>query len=931
MTTVDNATRSTQLPTGGCNYTFPNLKKDTTCGCQRFSLRRKPHNGIGSSSVPEASGEGGAVALARAEGGGGGSGVGKEGGDDDDDDENPCRCGHDACFHSDHPPTSLPVREDTTEMQRISYGSITGRKLSVSTQANDPAITHALAHTASLSAISGTVSECDSAMAGTPMVLPRVPWTTRAASKALDGPSRQLPDVVPYRLEDRHQMSPVRLERPPSISSKNPKNEQITMQELHERIEVVEVLPAAVEDLEEKFEMIHDHVNETVDGAETRLKTEIDDRLGPIESFFRARQIQGEKRKRQQLSGPSENCENLSGGQDDKKRRKDCKKSQGPSEAVNQSRGVTTTSFTTTSFTTTTSSFSSQAAINREQPVYEVLRAELETLKAEHELLKTRLLDVESSGAPSLSRPWTVEVVLIPAAPLKGIWAEAGTSVPNTQHTGSEAAYASLPALGRRNSSTSQSSGLVPLSFSQSSMVYKRLLSRGFIRQLDIVGPTAREVSLSVEKSFQDIFEFCSSFAAKSRASSRARSLVRSQESNSSSFSSSQRTARGDTRNLWEPLRKIYMQSALEYLEISDIATPALWTVDFLKANCMMHGSTRNPLYILPRTAGHSIMSSLTWDDIKQLDRFDDPYAQTQLGSAAEGEEPFWAFNPKFDERPSQDLNTGSFFSEPISSIGSFAPESQNDVRSPVRLSFSSYVGSPKPQQEATPPATVPQLQPRRSSNLNRAHAPPPVEDDTDRDITTEEDATENLNPPRKKSSKTLVQHLSISPPSPPLTYPATQRRRKKAPIELDARRNRAGSRSPTAEDSTFATATMRRSGMSLGEMTNMGVGGWQDDSIGGISHHDWEVDNDVGMGGWGSLIESFDEEAFLRDMEVSKDQDQLEFSKVESEEAEEAAISSPQMPNAQQPLALTDSPSFPRNLRSTKKKVKETKDTMKK
>jgi hypothetical protein len=871
--------------------------------------------------------------------------------EDEDEDEEFCRCGHDACYHSGHPTVTdlghtqraRSQLQDALELQRIGYGSVPGRKLSVSTQIDDPALAQALAHTersanvTAFSAISGTTTERDSTTAGTPMGMPRAPWTTKAASRIRDDASKQSQDVVSYRLDDRLHISPMRLERPPSISSIADKaqlkeglkqlaefahalkNEHMTTQE---RVEMVEVLPAALEDLAEKVDLMDDHVNEKVDSCETRLKNELDDRLGPIETFFKAQQTYGEKRKRRPLREPSEDCNNSNSVQDNKKRRKR-RHEQDPSEAVaagSHPHGITTTSFTT-SFTTTTSSFSSQAATHL--PHVNELK-----LLSEIEMLKTRLLDVEASAPPSVARPWVVEVVLVPAAPLKGIWADAGASIPNTQHTGSETA--SLPALGR-SPNFSQPSGMIPFSFSQKSKAYKRLFSRGFIRRLHITGPTAREVSLSIETNFQDIFEFCSSFAIKSRASSRARSQVRSQASNPSNTSSlsSQRTARGGTRNLWEPLRKIYKQAALEHLPPSDLTSPALWTVDFLKANCMMRGATRRTLYILPRTTGHSVLSNLTWDSIKQLDRFYDHDTQLEV----EGEEPYWDFDPKLDARPPLEPGVGSFFSEPLASFGPFAPESDSFVPSPVKLSFSSYLASPQLHQEATPPETAPQLQPRRSSNLNRTCTPPPVPE-ADKDIPTEDDSKGKRAPRRKRSPRGVVsapfpRRSTVSPPSPPLSYPqGTRHRKKTASKEPEVHQDRAGSPSPTIEDSplpTFATSNaMNRNGISLGEMTTMGVGGWQDDSIGGLIHHGWDdaeaedvagfqpgVDVETEMD-WGSLFGSFDGEEFLRALESEEDQgrDEDQAAKSEDDEADDDDDADLQTVNAQ--LLTLPAPSAP-------------------
>ncbi|KAF8533266.1 hypothetical protein BDD12DRAFT_499480 [Trichophaea hybrida] len=844
--------------------------------------------------------------------------------DDDDDEEDLCRCGHYSCYHSGHPiadvntqPRPTVQLQESVELQGNSYGSAHGRKLSVST-VDDTAImrTDRSANVTTLSAISGTTTERDSSTAGTPGTMIKPPWITKAAARVREDSPKRMTGHLQTALghDERLLMSPTGLERPPSMSSNASMSDKEHVREKlksiieytrtlssnqishRERLEMMEVVPQALEELADKVELMDDHVNEKVDSCETRLKNELDDRLAPIESFIKAHQARGEKRKRRhQARGTSEACENSSSIRHDRKRRKRHEERDSSELLNSQPHGITTTSFTTTSFTTTTSSFSSPVG-NHHLPEHV---AGLKVF-SELEMLKSRIADMESVAAPTMSRPWIVEVVLIPPA-LRGIWADAGASIPNTQHTGSEIASASMPTSYKYQGS--QSSGPVPFSFSPKSKVYKRLHSRGFIKRVHVVGPSGREVSMAIEASFLDIIQWLVSFSVP-RDLSHGRSQLRSQISSLSSVSSSQRTAgAGGNRNLWAPLRKVYKQAALEFLPASELSSPALWTVDFLKANCMMRGTTRKPLYIIPRTSSRST-SSLTWDDIKQLDRVHDPDSEPEGDEPDDEEETYWKFDPKLDAMPS-DLNTGSFFSEPFASFGPFPAEGGSLGTTPVKLSFSSHLAASPQRQEATPPDTVPQLQPRRSSKLNRAHTPV-IQVDAEKDVLTEDDRENDLQVLYKRSPNSVnsaplpqLRLSTISPPSPPQSYPQTtqHRRKNRSSKDPDAPPPQDRDVSPTDEDSPpiFSRSSgTQRTARSFEAFETLGVGGWQDD--GGEIWNDsqvvgLEIGEDLGEMDWGSLFGTPTDDDILAGLGANDDDGVVEEGEVQDENVVPAAV----------------------------------------
>jgi hypothetical protein len=899
-----------RLPTGGCNYNFPDLSKDTTCGCQKFSLRKSKRSAWGKGKAPlsssvEAKRSSRASTRQQSRSCSENEGPGSE----DDIDSAPCRCGHDACYHSGHPaPTSvdsgagqkLPDLEGPQGSAR--YGgptrypdehTVMGRKLSISTAMDDPGRIDRSTNAVALSAISGTTTERDPSTAGTPMVPAfkhgyndprgnpgtlefainrRVATRTREELPRLAG---NLQAITSQGTTERQQINTGSMQRPPSaasgLSSRSEKQEFLeklkrlieyttalknNQMSHQDRIEMIETLPSALEDLAEKVELLDGSVDEKLYSFETRLMNEFDDRTATIESFIK---MHGEKRKRRYTSRAlSEGYDNSSSVQGDRKRsrRSDLDGSEIGNNEPLQGLGVTTT--TTTNFTTTTSTSSFSTSSQVAQPRAPKHVDDLKIL-SELELFKSRLSELEASAPPSVARPWVVEIVLIPPAPLKSIWAEVGASAPNTQHTGSEVVSASASTMA--NVSTPRSSGMVPYTFSPVSKVYKRLQSRGFVKRLHITGPSARDVALVIETYFQDQLEWCHSFALPGTGSKQAKS----QTSNASSRASSRGSTKAGTRITWYPLRKIYKQPALEYLPSSDLSSPALWTVDYLKANCVMRGATRRVLYILPSFVYPCNSIDISWNDIKKLEPYEDHDNRPEVakGTTLEHEEAFWGFDPKLDVKPTEVHSPEKFFSGPSSSFGPFPSDTGSIAVSPMKLSFSAHFTGLSPRrQEATPPATGPHLRSRLSNRMDGPHlsevAAEQVPEKAFRSRTPV--AQENVSPKSVKSAPHPKSRRSEpSPPSPPLSYPLSGRRRKKVTASGSAKQSAKSRKHTTAVEASTALSSnsipFQRTTRGLGDdFMTTGVGRWQE-GIGEqeqerVIHHGWEDAEGPGLEG---------------------------------------------------------------------------------
>jgi hypothetical protein len=908
------------LPIGGCNYNFPSLEKDTTCGCQKFWLKKRKPKEAFDGGVNRKALTGSAPAKnnhsLRARRYSGGDTDIDDGGDDSDGDY--CKCGHHSCFHSGHPSSSAErlLREPTFLGQSLELqkkpaygldGRFTGRKLDAPMSINDATLTRAgqPAHPTTISAMSGTTTERDSSTTGTPLGPIMSPLFTMdparfpvSIEKVPDGKvathTQSLQAAIfrdhgvcgPHRNVAPEAQKPLfaspicskvdKLDSKTELSLLKEfvlalKNDQISQQE---RIEISEALPAAFEDLAEKVELIDDHVEEKLYSSETRIRNEIDDRLAPLESFIKSN---SKKRKhRSHIKGVSEGHDNTIIRGDRKRKRYGEK----DGEVANQPQGITTT--TTTSFTTTTSTSSFATSPSMVLPRFSNHIDDLK-LHAEIENLKNRLLDLEASAPPSVARPWVIDVVLIPPAPLKGIWADVRASNPNTQYTGSEFTPAIAAEIDRL--SFSQPSEVVPFAFSPKSKVYKRLHSRGFIKRLHITGPSAREVSLAIETRFEDLLKWCNTFPVSCKLSW-SRSPIKHHIPGMSPTESSHRTTKActGTNHLWCPLRKIYKQAALEYLSPSDLASSALWTVDFLKANCIMKGTTRRVLYILPTIPIGSDFVDFTWKSIQKLEICLDHDTAPDIGATPwepEAEEIFWKFDPKFDEK---NVNTRAFgiFSEPLGSFGPFTSEEESRVASPIKSCVSSQPKGPAPNpQEATPPETMSLIRSRRSSAIHLETDSDPIKISTNlgtRVQRASEEGSQKIIACRKTQSTNNLKSVSSkirkspSPPSTPLSCTQLSRRLEKEKSfmsrandpEIDQSQGRQW-RSPTVEDTSPPTYFY---GFNAGPNENLatlnaGVSGWQEDgnNSNNISVQNWQ--DILGASGddvkWQSLFESIE------------------------------------------------------------------------
>ena len=311
----------------------------------------------------------------------------------------------------------------------------------------------------------------------------------------------------------------------------------------------------------------------------------------------------------------------------------------------------------------------------------------------EIENIKDRLDVLEAAALPTSINPWEVEVVLLPwGRDLRSIWfspeepmsdlsrsttqdseewTQAQTlqldqTLQSPQATVRDAvasSQASARTLRNRSLFRDAESGwssqaisdwasgsaedwLFPKACGCNSVVYKRLQSRGFVRNVTLNGSSSRDIQISLSNAFRDLSEHLNYTDLEGYPSIAAYPGLRAS---------------------FIPLRKVFKESKLRYLTPAEMASSALWSAQFLKAGVMMRVSgSKKRLYITHREAylqqKDSIGSSWSWQELRQLPRYqldqdspmegNDDHCQPQVPEA-DAREACWQFVESCDAPPS--------------------------------------------------------------------------------------------------------------------------------------------------------------------------------------------------------------------------------------------------------------------------------------
>lgn len=264
--------------------------------------------------------------------------------------------------------------------------------------------------------------------------------------------------------------------------------------------------------------------------------------------------------------------------------------------------------------------------------------------------VEDRLADLESAQ-PSYANPWEIEIVLLPfGRTLKGVWHEstdpdpnACPSTPVAQCDQAESSAGSLLAhTGNKGPAWTADTieewantinpWLWPKAPGLTSNLFKRLQSRGLVRNVSIVDTGARGVWESIKDAFADFIE-TQPYHRKNNQQQPYEAL----------------------KEPFVPLRKIKKSSWLRYMEPHELITPATWDISFLDSGVFMNGKGgRKRLYMT--TADGYIQpgkTGWTWQQIRDLPRYENAMARSgMLFSSEVPSEPFWAHMAALDDAP---------------------------------------------------------------------------------------------------------------------------------------------------------------------------------------------------------------------------------------------------------------------------------------
>ncbi|KAG9907327.1 hypothetical protein KCU94_g4079, partial [Aureobasidium melanogenum] len=262
--------------------------------------------------------------------------------------------------------------------------------------------------------------------------------------------------------------------------------------------------------------------------------------------------------------------------------------------------------------------------------------------------VEDRLADLESAQ-PSYANPWDIEVVLLPfGRTLKGVWHDStennpqGPNTPTAQYDQAGSSGSLLAPTGNKEPAWTADTieawantinpWLWPKAPGPNSNLFKRLQSRGLIRNVSIVDTGAHGIWESIKDAFADFVDTQPFYRTNN-----------------------QQQPYEALREAFVPLRKIKKSSWLRYLEPHELITPATWDISFLDSGVFMNGKGgRKRLYMT--TADGYIQpgkTGWTWQQIRDLPRYENAIARSgSLFSREAPSEPFWAHMAALDDAP---------------------------------------------------------------------------------------------------------------------------------------------------------------------------------------------------------------------------------------------------------------------------------------
>ncbi|RMY75693.1 hypothetical protein D0863_02421 [Hortaea werneckii] len=325
-------------------------------------------------------------------------------------------------------------------------------------------------------------------------------------------------------------------------------------------------------------------------------------------------------------------------------------------------------------------SFDSAAAAQTEAAVLATLAANAETVPR-IEALENRMTDLENDAMPSFTRPWQVQVVLLPwGSDLHGIWFSAmdatNHSMKSSQQASDEWSGAqSLPKLSFQSATagawTTESiqawaneteEWLSPKACGPNGMVFQRLASRGLVQDVTFHALDSRHILNTLAAHFEGILP--------------SEALEMSEQMpNYQGFQES-----------FVPLRKVRKSSRLRFLSPSEMITSAIWNASFLDSSVMMKvNDGQRRLYITtPEAYTQSCDNGLSWPSIRRLPLFDATGEEEAAQATSAVIEACWTYNDQLDRPASarSSFTSNEFDSSPPGHGSSY--DSMKGISQPI-------------------------------------------------------------------------------------------------------------------------------------------------------------------------------------------------------------------------------------------------------
>lgn len=411
----------------------------------------------------------------------------------------------------------------------------------------------------------------------------------------------------------------------------------------------------------------------------------------------------------------------------------------------------------TTSFSSD-GSFDNEAALHTEAAVLATVATNLE-LEPRFEALESRVLELESEAMPSYSRPWEVQVVLLPwGSDLRGIWFTTSEATQHSQRssireteewTGPQPA----PKISFQSSAstawTTESieawaedaqEWLSPKACGPSGTVYQRLASRGLIRNLTFTGSTSKHILDTISDAFRGV-------------------LPSGPPSESELLESYQ-----GLREAFLPLRKVRKSTRLRFLTPAEMITSASWTAELLESSAVMKTNGQRRLYI---TTPHAYLQSghhdWTWKSLYQLPaRNSRGEVRPNLVKKGVAIEACWSYNDKLDYVPSLHSSFGSHASRKSHRDS----EEQQDIPQQQPMSPLSDARPLRQRTVSLPSSeTATVALKRRAASFETADTAPPSSDPVD--VATIKRPRLTTSPEAERRGVGFTPRLSREPPSP--------------------------------------------------------------------------------------------------------------------------------------------------------------------